>query len=172
MLVDRLSAVVWLWTGQSIERFQSRVPTSYTNVLKLEKVFIEEKGSTLTQLVWNTNMAAVSLFWDTNMATVTSCMWKRFILKKKKPTFTSTYSCYQWWVKTQQADISYILLYQYFQVFFSQLHIKVASNCPASFMDGFNYIKFMYIHHWNQYYFLYSGTTEKGSILSTWKQAL
>ena len=46
--------------------------------------------------------------------------------------------------------------------------IKAASNCPASFRDGFNYIKFMYIHHWNQYYFLYSGTTKKGSILSTW----
>ena len=24
-------------------------------------------------LVWDTNMAAVSLFWDTNMAAVTSC---------------------------------------------------------------------------------------------------
>ena len=24
-------------------------------------------------LVWNTNMAAISLFWNTNMADVTSC---------------------------------------------------------------------------------------------------
>ena len=30
-------------------------------------------SSTPTGLVWDTNMAAVSLFWDTNMAAVTSC---------------------------------------------------------------------------------------------------
>ena len=29
--------------------------------------------STRTGLVWDTNMAAVSLFWDTNMAAVTTC---------------------------------------------------------------------------------------------------
>ena len=29
--------------------------------------------STRTGLVWDTNMAAVSLFWDTKMAAVTTC---------------------------------------------------------------------------------------------------
>ena len=32
-----------------------------------------KKSSTPTGLVWDTNMAAVSLFWDTNMAAGTSC---------------------------------------------------------------------------------------------------
>ena len=31
------------------------------------------RSSTPTGLVWNTNMAAVSLFWNTNMKAVTSC---------------------------------------------------------------------------------------------------
>ena len=31
------------------------------------------KSSTPRRLVWDTNMAAVSVFWDTNMAAVTSC---------------------------------------------------------------------------------------------------
>ena len=38
------------------------------------------KGLPPTGLVWNTNMAAVSLFWNTNMADVTSCendLWFR-----------------------------------------------------------------------------------------------
>ena len=34
---------------------------------------LHKKSSTPTGLVWDTNMAAVSLFWDTNMAAVTSC---------------------------------------------------------------------------------------------------
>ena len=33
----------------------------------------KKKSSTPTGLVWDTNMAAVSLFRDTNMAAVTSC---------------------------------------------------------------------------------------------------
>ena len=36
------------------------------------KFLHEEKSSTPTGLVWDTNMDAVSLFWDTNMAAVTS----------------------------------------------------------------------------------------------------
>ena len=32
-----------------------------------------QKSSTPTGLVWDANMAAVSLFWDTNMAAMTSC---------------------------------------------------------------------------------------------------
>ena len=31
------------------------------------------ESSTPKGLVWDTNMAAVSLFWDTNMSAVTSC---------------------------------------------------------------------------------------------------
>ena len=39
------------------------------------------RSSTPTGLVWDTNMAAVSLFWDTNMATVTSCVNTLYLLK-------------------------------------------------------------------------------------------
>ena len=39
------------------------------------------RSSTPTGLVWDTNMAAVSLFWDTNMATVTSCVNILYLLK-------------------------------------------------------------------------------------------
>ena len=35
--------------------------------------YTETKESIWRGLVWDTNMAAVSLFWDTNMAAVTSC---------------------------------------------------------------------------------------------------
>ena len=33
----------------------------------------KKKSSTPTGLVWDTNMATISLFWDTNMATMMSC---------------------------------------------------------------------------------------------------
>ena len=46
---------------------------NYVNLLEQEKVFAKEKRPTPTGLVWDTNMAAISLFWDTNMAAVTSC---------------------------------------------------------------------------------------------------
>lgn len=36
-------------------------------------LFSQEKSSTPTGLVWDLNMAAVSLFWDTNMDAVSSC---------------------------------------------------------------------------------------------------
>ena len=39
----------------------------------LKRVFTYEERSTRTELVWNTNIAAVSLFWNTDMADVTSC---------------------------------------------------------------------------------------------------
>ena len=42
-------------------------------LLEQKKALTQEKSSTPTGLVWNTNMAAVALFWDTNMAAVTSC---------------------------------------------------------------------------------------------------
>ena len=45
----------------------------YANVLEQKRAFALEKSSTPRGLVWDTNMAAVSLFWDTNMAAVTSC---------------------------------------------------------------------------------------------------
>ena len=37
-----------------------------------ESVYIRN-GSTPTGLVWNSNMAAVSLFWNINMNALTSC---------------------------------------------------------------------------------------------------
>ena len=36
-------------------------------------MFTKEKISTPTGLVWDSNMATISLFWDTNMVAVTSC---------------------------------------------------------------------------------------------------
>jgi len=49
------------------------VASSHANFLEQKKLFTSEKSSTSRGLVWNTNMAAVSLFWNTNMAAVTSC---------------------------------------------------------------------------------------------------
>ena len=46
--------------------------SSYENLLEEKKVFTEEKNSTPVDLVWGTNMAAVSMFLDTNMTEVTS----------------------------------------------------------------------------------------------------
>ena len=39
---------------------------------KKQAFIIEEKSSTPTGFVWNTNKAAISLFWVTNMAAVIS----------------------------------------------------------------------------------------------------
>ena len=44
----------------------------YANLLEQTNVFTREKSSTPTGLVWNTNIAAVSLFWNINMAALTS----------------------------------------------------------------------------------------------------
>ena len=53
----------------------THVASIYTNLLeqKLKKAFKLHKSSTPRGLIWDTNMAAVSLFWDTNMVAVTSC---------------------------------------------------------------------------------------------------
>ena len=49
----------------------THVASSHANLLEEKKVFTQEKSSTPTGLVWDTNMAAVSLFWCTNLAAVT-----------------------------------------------------------------------------------------------------
>ena len=58
------------------------------------------KSSTPTGLVWDTNMAAVSLFWDTNMAAMRSSgntqlvQSTKFPLRcgmQKKPSYMTTY---------------------------------------------------------------------------------
>ena len=51
----------------------THMASSNAKLLEKKTVLTEEKGSTLTGLVWNTNMAAVLLFWNTNMADSTSC---------------------------------------------------------------------------------------------------
>ena len=51
----------------------THVASIYANLLEQKKAFAYEKSSTPTGVVWDTNMAAVSLFWDTNMAAMTSC---------------------------------------------------------------------------------------------------
>ena len=45
----------------------------YATLLEQKKAFTQEKSSTPTGMVWDTNIAAISLFWDTNMAAMTSC---------------------------------------------------------------------------------------------------
>ena len=57
----------------TIGRFHSRGRYLCKFIATKESVFSQERSSTPTGLVWDTNMAAVSLFWDTNMAAVTSC---------------------------------------------------------------------------------------------------
>ena len=51
----------------------THVADIYANLLGQKKAFSLEKSSTPTGLVWNTNMAPISLFRNTNMASVTSC---------------------------------------------------------------------------------------------------
>ena len=51
----------------------THVASLYPKLLEQKKAFTQEKSSTPTRLVWDTNMAAVSLFWDKNMATMKSC---------------------------------------------------------------------------------------------------
>ena len=51
----------------------THVTSIYRNLLGQNKAFTQEKSSTPTGLVWNTNMAAISLLWNSNMAAVTSC---------------------------------------------------------------------------------------------------
>ena len=55
-----------------IERFHSRDYWPYWFTETKESICI--KISSIPRgLVWDTNMAAISLFWDSNMAVVTSC---------------------------------------------------------------------------------------------------
>ena len=58
----------------SIQSVFTHMSSIYANLLELQKnALAREKKSTRRGLLWNTNMAAVSLFWNTNMVTVTSC---------------------------------------------------------------------------------------------------
>ena len=49
------------------------VGSIYSTLLEQKKTFTQEKSSTPTGMVWDTNIVAVLLFWDTNMAAMTSC---------------------------------------------------------------------------------------------------
>lgn len=41
-------------------------------IIGTKESFSKQKGSTPTGLIWDTNLATISLFWDTNMVEVTS----------------------------------------------------------------------------------------------------
>ena len=41
-------------------------------IIGTKESFSKQKGSTPTGLIWDTNLATISLFWDTNMMEVTS----------------------------------------------------------------------------------------------------
>ena len=56
----------------SVECFHSRVQ-HLCKFIEQKEAFAKEKSSTPRGLVWDTNMATVSLFRNTNMADVTSC---------------------------------------------------------------------------------------------------
>ena len=72
---DNCDAVMWKkFTSYKCNRvFFTQVANIYADLLEHKKAFTKEKSSTPTGLVWDTNVAAVSLFWDTNMAAMTSC---------------------------------------------------------------------------------------------------
>ena len=58
----------------NVQSLFTHVSSIYANLLKLQKnALAREKKSTRRGLLWNTNMAAVSLFWKINMVTVKSC---------------------------------------------------------------------------------------------------
>ena len=59
VLVDNLEWIQSVFT---------HVANIYANSLEQKKVFTKEKSSTLTRLVWNTNVAATSMFRNINMA--------------------------------------------------------------------------------------------------------
>ena len=56
-----------------MERFHSLCQHLCKFIGTKGSVCIRKESSTPTGLLWDTNVAAVSLFWDSNMATVTSC---------------------------------------------------------------------------------------------------
>ena len=73
---DKFSRAAWGFDVVLNSRQQSvfiHVASIYANILNQKKAFALEKCPTPRGLVWDTNMAAVSLFWDTNVAAVTSC---------------------------------------------------------------------------------------------------
>ena len=57
----------------SIEHLQSRGQHLWNFIGTKESVFMKKEFKTPTGLVWDTNMAAISLFWNTNLVTMTSC---------------------------------------------------------------------------------------------------
>lgn len=48
-------------------------------IIGTKESFSKQKGSTPTGLIWDTNLASISLFWDTNMVEVTSMIHADFI---------------------------------------------------------------------------------------------
>ena len=74
-----LKTPAWEATGSTIveqkitiERFHSRDQHLCKFIGTKESVYIKKKSSTPRGLIWNTNMATVSLFWNINMVAVTS----------------------------------------------------------------------------------------------------
>ena len=57
----------------------THVASIYAKVLEKKKAFTEEKSSTPTELVWNTNMAAVLLFSVEHQYDHCELTWKRSI---------------------------------------------------------------------------------------------
>ena len=70
----------------------THVASIYAKLLEQKEAFTKEKSSIPTGLVWDTNMAAVSLFWETNMAAVTSCENTLYNTIQNKALFKVTYT--------------------------------------------------------------------------------
>ena len=65
--------------------FHSRGQHLFKFIATKESVYIRKKSSTLTGLVWDTNMTAVSLFWDTNTAAMTASENTELVQSTKFP---------------------------------------------------------------------------------------
>ena len=58
----------------NIQSVFTHMSSIYANLVELQKnALVREKKSTRGGLLWNINMAAVSLFWNTNMVAAKSC---------------------------------------------------------------------------------------------------
>ena len=83
-----------------IECLQSRGQHLCNFIGTKESVFMKKEFKTPTGLVWDTNIAAISLFWNTNLVTMTSCKNTLFkfgliILKfcKREVVHTANQNC-------------------------------------------------------------------------------
>lgn len=63
----------FIWSVQLVpDRMLFVTRAAALQIIGTKESFSKQKGSTPTGLIWDTNLATISLFWDTNMVEVTS----------------------------------------------------------------------------------------------------